>query len=520
MMATLTLNSQAVEFAPGETILQVARRQGVSIPALCHREGCRPETSCMVCVVRVEGVRRLVPACATLAAAGMVIDSASAEVQAARRTALELLLGDHLGDCVGPCHSLCPAHLDIPAMLAAVAGGEWEQAVAVVREAIPLPAVLGRICNAPCEKGCRRGDLDQAVGIKLIKGAVGDYALRGGLVSPPPTAGRGPRVAVVGAGPAGLTAAYYLTRQSYRCTIFDDQLRPGGALRRGPSENMLPRSVLEAEVTALLATGIELRPGQRVGREVSLAQLRADYQAVIIACGELTPEQAAELGLPWDRHGLQADRHSHETPLAGVYAAGAAVTPTRQAVRSVGSGHGVALAVVRALAGQPPAGRERPFSVHMGRLAEEDLAAFAQGADPAQRTPEPLSEGAVYAPPEAQAEARRCLHCECAGREQCLLREWSAACGANPAAWRDGRRPYCRETSHPGLIYEPGKCITCGLCVQIAETYREPLGLTFVGRGFEVRVGTPWDEPLIQALTEAAQACAEACPTRALVWRG
>ena len=164
-MPQLVIDNREVTVPAGATILEAARRAGIEIPTLCHLEGLPPETSCMVCVVKVRRPDRLVPSCGAPAEDGMVVESETDEVREARRDALELLLSDHLGDCEAPCQTICPASLDIPRMLRHIAAGEVREAYALARDALVLPATLGRICPAPCEKGCRRGERDEALAI-------------------------------------------------------------------------------------------------------------------------------------------------------------------------------------------------------------------------------------------------------------------------------------------------------------------------------------------------------------------
>ncbi|NSW56417.1 MAG: (2Fe-2S)-binding protein [Armatimonadetes bacterium] len=511
-MLTVTIDDRTVRVPEGTTILEAARLAGIVIPTLCYRDGCRPETSCLVCVVRVDRGNRLVPACATKVSDDMTVESETPEVLAARKTALELLLGDHLGDCLGPCHTVCPARMDIPRMIRHIATGEMDEAARVVLEHIPIPSILGRICPAPCEKACRRGDVDSPVAIKLLKRFVGDYLL--GRETPRPVHCRpesGKRVAIVGAGPAGLSAAWYLRRMGHACTIIDDRPEPGGMLRYGVTEDALPPRVLDGEVGAILAAGVELRSGVRVGADLPLAALRDEFDAVVLATGD--PAQGTGVGVE-----IIPERATHETGLPGVFVAGSALTPSRSAVRAVGSGRSAALAVNEFLHGRAPKGEQRPYTVRMGRLSPEELAEFAADTPKHGRINPSAGEALGFLDEEAKAEADRCLHCDCAGLEKCALRLWGMKYGADLRNWSGNERTFRRETSHPNLIYEPGKCIACGLCVQIAEGEREAMGLSFIGRGFDLRVGAPLGADMREAISGLALECAQACPTGALVY--
>ena len=173
-MPKLTIDQRDVEVPQGATILEAARQLGIEVPTLCFLKEVSPSTSCLACVVRVNGGDRLVPSCATLAADGMQVESETDEIHDIRRSALELLLSEHLGDCLAPCYFGCPANMDIPTMLRQIASGQLREASATVKRDIALPGVLGRICPAPCEKTCRRRPADGAVPICRLKRFVAD----------------------------------------------------------------------------------------------------------------------------------------------------------------------------------------------------------------------------------------------------------------------------------------------------------------------------------------------------------
>jgi len=519
-MPTLTLDGKTVTVEPGATILEAAEKLGIRIPTLCHLRGLPPFTTCMVCLVKVQGMARLLPSCATKAHDGMVVESESDDVRAARRTALELLLSDHLGDCVGPCQSACPAHMDIPLMIRQLAAGQWRDAIATVKEQIALPAVLGRICPEICERGCRRAQVDAPIGICRLKRFAADVDLASGSpYAPDCKADTGRKVAIVGAGPAGLSAAWYLRREGCGCVVFDEHDRPGGQLRAGVDRERLPLDALDAEIAAITRLGVEFRGATRIADWTALDALRREFDAVLLACGEITAEQADALGLSLRGRGLQVDSRTLETPVAGVFAAGSMVTPSRHAVRAGALGRRAALTIARRLRGEAGVVEERPYTVHIGRLHDCEIPMFRAEGSPAARVQPAGGAFAGFEKAEMQIETARCLHCDCDKLHSCDLRRHSAEYDASGARFKGERRPYEKEFTHPHVVFEPGKCIGCGRCVAIAAKAEEKLGLAFQGRGFTMRVKVPFDESIAAGLTVVARECADACPTAALSWR-
>ena len=168
-MVTLTIDGRAVSIAEGATILDAARQAGIRIPTLCKVEGYPAAASCFLCAVKVDGKATLTPSCAVPASEGMVVHTDTAEVRASRKMALELLLSDHVGDCVGPCTTACPARFDIPGFLTRVVEGDVSQAAAIASDFLTLPAALGRVCPRLCEQRCNRCDAGDAVSIGSLR---------------------------------------------------------------------------------------------------------------------------------------------------------------------------------------------------------------------------------------------------------------------------------------------------------------------------------------------------------------
>ncbi len=499
-MPKLTIDNIPVVVSAGSTILDAARQAGIDIPTLCHCDGLPAQTSCFLCVVRVNGAARLSPSCATLAADGMTVESSTPEVLAARRTALELLLSDHLGDCLAPCQLACPLHLEIPVMLRQLADGQVAEAVATIKAAVALPATLARICACPAEQGCRRAQADGAVAICALQRFAADADLAGDPYLPPCAPDTGKRVAIIGAGPAGLAAAYALRRQGHTVTVYDRRPQPGGTLRDVPAD-VLPPAVLDAEIAVIARLGVAFRQ-QSID---DLGNLIAQYDAVLVAAGA-----ESALGLEMAKDGIAVDRHTLLTSQPGVFACGAAVMKIPQAVRAMAAGKQAAHAIGSFLAGLPSAAQERHFSVHMGHLHPDELAHFMDSA-----STDPRSEPHTDA--EARQEAARCLHCDCRGLHKCKLYQYAVEYDASVTRFRGDRRLFEHDQSHAEVIYEPGKCIDCGLCVQIAMREQDALGLAFVGRGFTVRLAVPFNAELADALHAVARECIAACPTGALV---
>ena len=285
---TLKINGQEIEASPGKTILEVVRENNLDdIPTLCHSKELAPYGSCFVCVVEVKGRNNLVPSCATRIAPGMEVVTRNERITESRKTAFELLLSNHYADCSSPCMEGCPANVDAQGYIALAAMGELQKAIDLIREKNPLPAVCARVCVRKCEEVCRRMDVDTPVAINNIKRYISDsdnaYA-----TEPECLPATGKSVAIVGAGPAGLTAAWFLAKQGIKPVIYEAMERTGGMLRYGIPEYRLPDDVLDREVAYIERAGAEIHCSVKVGKDVTLNELNRKHDAVFLAAGAWT----------------------------------------------------------------------------------------------------------------------------------------------------------------------------------------------------------------------------------------
>lgn len=280
------INGKEIIAEAGKTVLEAALENNIEIPHLCFDEKLDVYAGCGLCVVEIEGQPKLARACATPVSDGLVIRSNTLQVQEARQSALNLLVSVHIGDCKAPCSLTCPAHTDVQAYVGLIANKQYRESLKVIKEKIPLPSSIGRVCPHPCEEKCRRQLVEEPISIACIKAFAGDYDLNSGDPYIPelkPSTGK--KIAVVGAGPAGLSAAYYALIDGHDVDVYEAMDKPGGMMRYGIPEYRLPKNIIDAEVNIIERIGAKFHYGVKVGEDISLAYLQDKYDAVFLGIG-------------------------------------------------------------------------------------------------------------------------------------------------------------------------------------------------------------------------------------------
>lgn len=282
----LTINGKTIFAEKGETILDIALKNGVEIPNLCYEKELGAYGGCGLCLVEIKGKDKLFRACATVAEDGMEIDTETPRVLRAQKTALELLMSDHIGDCKGPCSISCPASTDVQGYLKQIAMGNYSEAVRIIKKKIPLPASIGRICPHPCEDNCRRNFADEPLSIAYLKAFAADMDMKSKTpFNKKPQDKSGKRVSIIGGGPAGLSAAYYLGLKGHSVTVYDAMPEMGGMLRYGIPQYRLPKEVLSKEIGAIENIGVSMKNDTKIGKDISFDEVRKNSDAVLVAIG-------------------------------------------------------------------------------------------------------------------------------------------------------------------------------------------------------------------------------------------
>ncbi|MBK5247129.1 MAG: FAD-dependent oxidoreductase, partial [Peptostreptococcaceae bacterium] len=311
MKTAFMMNGTTYIEESGLTILEAAIRNEIEIPNLCYDENIEAHGDCGICMVELKGSNELVKACATVIRAGMDISTESARISEYRVSKLEGMLTNHGGDCRPPCMLACPAETDCQGYVTLIAKGEYEAALELIMDKIPMPGSIGRVCPHPCEDKCRRGQKDEPVSILWLKRFAADHAMKDKLETSPTSkwfdsdwvkkignqietgpdgvgdrgVGHHGRVAIIGGGPMGISTAFFLARKGYNVTIYDEMPKLGGMLRYGIPEYRLPNEIIDQEIELIEYLGVKIITNTKIGIDIPFEKIRNDNDAVLIGIG-------------------------------------------------------------------------------------------------------------------------------------------------------------------------------------------------------------------------------------------
>jgi ferredoxin len=522
-MIRIKIDNRELEITEGTTLLKAAWQAGIDVPSMCFLDGCGNHPSCMVCLVKDNKTGALVPSCALEAKEGMDISASSEEVKEARRQSLELLMSDHIGDCEAPCSLACPAGMDIPLMNRLI--GEFTEALNVVKEEIALPYVLGYICPAPCEKACRRKQVDEAVSICHLKRTTARFgtderanelvAAADSIVTP-----SGKKVAIIGTGPAGLAAAYYLQLKGHNCTLFDKAPEAGGTMRYSIPDEELPKSIIDEETGIIKSMGASFILNSLITAEQVMTNIRPAYDAIILATGDFTVYNELNGIAELTKNGFRVNEKNMSTSVEGIFVCGSAIRSHKMAVRSVAQGKTAALSVHNFLQGKKYEKPEKMFNSRFDKLLQPEFDEYLKEATRTGRSDPSGGYLEGFSRVEAVREALRCMHCDCRKKDNCKLRNFSDEYKIDRKRFAvSGRKTLTKQIQHDLVIFEPEKCIKCGLCVDISAAEGEKFGLAFEGRGFDVQITSPIGSTFNEGMIHSAEKCVNACPTGALSFK-
>jgi len=515
-MPEIKINNLTILAHPDETILSAANRAGISIPTMCWVKALNPSTSCMVCVVQDMRNGKIVTACSAKVEEGMNIITDNEEVLDMRKSALELLLSEHYGDCEAPCQRSCPAEMNIPLMNRLISENRMEEALKIVKETIALPAILGYICPAPCEKACRRKDIDEPVSICLLKRFVAEKDLNSDkpalpLLKPDNSL----KIAIIGSGPTGLSAAFYLAQKGFTCHVYDKNELPGGKFRTDVQEERLPRKVLDQEIDVLKSLQVEFFQNQTINSTDIENTLSKKYLYILVATG--AENTIVTEGFKTTNYSGLKELSIYEVNNCHLFVPVQVPSKSNLAVRAVALGRKSSEWITTFIDKkyiQMPAHR---FNSVYKRITPENQSEFLKDAK--NHLSRALKSNTLqgFTIEEAIKEAERCLHCDCRKKEACILRNLSSDYKASQRVYTFvTHQKMVKNTDHDLIVFEHSKCIKCGICIQIAQAEGDKTGFAFAGRGFDVQLTIPIEKNIRVLTNETVIRCAKNCPTGAI----
>jgi len=511
-MPEIKINNKLISASPEETILSVATRSGIHIPTMCWIKDYKPSTSCMVCLVQDMRNGKVLTSCAAKVEEGMDIVTDNDEIRDMRKSALELLLSEHNGDCEAPCQRVCPAEMDIPLMNRLIADNKADEALKIVKETIALPAILGYICPAPCEKACRRKEIDEPVSICLLKRFTAEENPN---FAPTLAPKNSVNVAVIGAGPAGLAAAYYLALNGFTCHVYDNNALPGGKLRTDIAYDILPRTVLDKEIETIQKLGVEFFQQKTVSTTDISVTLSHQYSFILLTTGAETSIDTG--GFEKTNFSELKELEIFKVNAAHVFVPKQVSAKSKMAVRAVAVGRKLCEWLMEFNDKQKVEMPERQFNSVYKRITQEEQEEFLKEAGNHSSRLELENKLKGFTKEQAIKEAARCLHCDCRKKEECVLRNLSTDYKASQRTYTLAtNKKTSKNTSHGLIVFEYLKCIKCGICIQTAQKEGDKTGFAYHGRGFDVCVTIPIEKGIEMLSEKTTISCAKNCPTGAI----
>jgi len=513
-MPEIKINNIAITASPEDTILSAAERAGIPIPTMCWIKDFKPSTSCMVCVVQDLRNGKIVTSCSALVEEGMDISTDNEEVLDMRKSALDLLLSEHNGDCEAPCQRVCPAEMNIPLMNRLISENRIDEALKVVKETIAIPAILGYICPAPCEKACRRKDIDEPVSICLLKRFVSENEITK-VTLPHPKPNNAAKIAIIGAGAAGLSAAFYLAQKGFNCHIYDSNELPGGMIRTSVTEDQLPRKVLDQEIEAIKSLDVAFYQNQTIRSTEIINDLSHNYPYILLTTGAANTIHTEDFEQTTDSDLKELTIYKVNNCI--IFAPTQVPSKSNLAVRAAALGRKSSQWITEYIEKNRISMPAHQFNSVYRRITVEDQDEFlkeAKNHSPREKVKEHLQG---FSKEDAIKEAGRCLHCDCRKKEACILRALSSDYKASQRVYTLATHPKTvKNTDHDLIVFETLKCIKCGICIQTAQAEGDKTGFAYVGRGFDVQLAIPIEKNIRELTNETVISCAKNCPTGAI----
>lgn len=305
-MVNIIIDGNTFKVSQRLTLLKAAEECGITIPSLCNIDGFHH--NCDLCDVEIEH-HGTVKACRIHPTEGMVVTTTSTALIQRRKHALEQILSAPNISCsVPPCQVACPADVDIQSYLYFIATNQPQKAIEVIKKTLPMPLSIGRVCPAFCEAKCQRKLVDGSIAIRQIKRYAADIDLASlHAYTPIKKSTKAQHIAIVGAGPGGLSCGYFLSNEGYNVTIFESMPQAGGWLRYGIPEYRLPKAILDQEIDIMCRNGMTIETNKKLGTDFTLSSLQHNYDAVCLAVGASLASEMHYQGTDLNGHYLGVD---------------------------------------------------------------------------------------------------------------------------------------------------------------------------------------------------------------------